>query len=95
FINVSGIKQKDGPIQLGFRAEDASIVENGGEIHAAVYAMELLGDATMITVRVNNELVSVKAAKDYRVEIGDMVHISVPKGICHLFDDQTGERIGD
>ena len=30
-----GIKQKDGPIQLGFRAEDASIVENGGEIHAA------------------------------------------------------------
>ena len=49
----------------------------------------------MITVRVNNELVSVKAAKDYRVEIGDMVHISVPKGICHLFDDQTGERIGD
>ena len=95
FISVSGIKQKDGPIQLGFRAEDASIVENGGEIHAAVYAMELLGDATMITVRVNNELVSVKAAKDYRVEIGDMVHISVPKGICHLFDDQTGERIGD
>jgi multiple sugar transport system ATP-binding protein len=95
FIKVSGIEQKDGPIQLGFRAEDASIVNTGGEIHAAVYAMELLGDATMITVRVNNELVSVKAAKDYRAQIGDMVRISVPKGICHLFDDQTGGRIGD
>ena len=95
FIKVSGIEQKDGHIQLGFRAEDASIVNTGGEIHAAVYAMELLGDATMITVRVNNELVSVKAAKDYRAQIGDMVRISVPKGICHLFDDQTGGRIGD
>ena len=84
----------DGFIQVGFRAEDASIVEVGGEIHAAVYTMELLGDATMITVRVNGELVSVKAAKDYRVEIGDMVRISVPKEICHLFDSQTGARIG-
>ena len=57
--------------------------------------MELLGDATMITVRVNGELVSVKAHKDYRAEIGDMVRISVPKEICHLFDVQTGARIGD
>ena len=56
--------------------------------------MELLGDATMITVRVNGELVSVKANKDYRAEIGDMVRISVPKEICHLFDVQTGARIG-
>ena len=45
-------------------------------------------------VRVNVELVSVKAAKDYRVKIGDMVRISVPNEICHLFDSQTGARIG-
>ena len=95
FIKISGFTKMDGPIQLGFRAEDASIVKDGGEIHAAVFAMELLGDATMITVRVNKELVSVKAAKDYRAQIGDMVRISVPKRICHLFDDQTGGRIGD
>jgi multiple sugar transport system ATP-binding protein len=56
--------------------------------------MELLGDATMITVRVNRELVSVKAAKDYRARIGEMVRISVPKEICHLFDPKTGARIG-
>ena len=96
FIKLAGLEgANDGPIQLGFRAEDASIVEDGGEIHAAVYTMELLGDATMITVLVNGELVSVKAAKDYRAEIGDMVRISVPKEICHLFDVETGARIGD
>ena len=94
-ITVSGFTADDQPAQLGFRAEDASIVEKGGELHAAVYTMELLGDATMITVRVNGGLVSVKAHKDYRVEIGDMIRISVPIEICHLFDIQTGARIGD
>ena len=93
-ILVSQVETFDGPLQLGFRAEDAAIVEKGGEIHAAVYTMELLGDATMITVRVNGELVSVKAAKDYRAKIGEMVQISVPKQICHLFDPETGMRIG-
>ena len=93
-ILVPEIETLDGPLQLGFRAEDAAIVEKGGEIHAAVYTMELLGDATMITVRVNGELVSVKAAKDYRAKIGELVHISVPKQICHLFDPETGMRIG-
>jgi|TARA_B100000768_G_scaffold137307_1_gene128343 multiple sugar transport system ATP-binding protein len=94
-LKVEGLNAQNQPAQLGFRAEDASTVTEGGDIHAAVYSMELLGDATMITVRVNDGLVSIKAHKDYRVKIGDMVHISVPKEICHLFDTKTGARIGD
>mgnify|MGYP006081501615 FL=1 len=94
-LKIEGLNAQNQPAQLGFRAEDASTVTEGGDIHAAVYTMELLGDATMITVRVNDELVSIKAHKDYRVKIGDMVHISVPKEICHLFDTKTGARIGD
>ncbi|MEP5154119.1 sn-glycerol-3-phosphate ABC transporter ATP-binding protein UgpC [Planktotalea sp.] len=94
-MRLGDLGAPEGTIQLGFRAEDALIVDTGGEIHAPVYTMELLGDATMITVKVNGELVSVKAAKDYRAQIGDMVRISVPKEICHLFDAKTGARIGD
>ena len=94
-IKLDGFKNLDGPITLGFRAEDAEIVSAGGQISAPVYTMELLGDATMITVLINNELVSVKVAKDYRAAIGDIVNISVPIEICHLFDSQTGARIGD
>ena len=94
-IKLDGFKDLDGPITLGFRAEDAEIVSAGGQISAPVYTMELLGDATMITVLINNELVSVKVAKDYRAAIGDIVNISVPIEICHLFDSQTGARIGD
>ena len=92
-IKVDGVNVNDGSVTLGFRAEDAAIVSSGGQVIAPVYTMELLGDATMITVLVNGELVSVKAAKDYRAAIGDTVHISVPKEICHLFDAQTGARI--
>ncbi|MEM6307732.1 MAG: sn-glycerol-3-phosphate ABC transporter ATP-binding protein UgpC [Pseudomonadota bacterium] len=78
---------------LGFRAEDAKIVPEGGDINSTVYAMELLGDATMVSIRINGGLVSVKAPKDYRTQIGAPVSISVPRDICHLFDTQTGERI--
>ena len=52
-----------------------------------------LGDATMITVKVGTALVSVKADKNFRASIGEKINISVPAGICHLFDTQTGARI--
>lgn len=81
-----------GPVTLGFRAEDAQVVEAGGQINAPVYSMELLGDATMVTIRMGGALVSVKAHKDFRAEIDDPVSISVPAAICHLFDADTGAR---
>ncbi|MDE0303895.1 MAG: sn-glycerol-3-phosphate ABC transporter ATP-binding protein UgpC [Albidovulum sp.] len=94
FIRVEGLKAKDGPITLGFRAEDASIrKDGGGEITAPVFTMELLGDATMLTVRVAGSLVAVKAAKDYRAEIGENVSVNVPAAICHVFDQSTGNAI--
>jgi multiple sugar transport system ATP-binding protein len=82
-------------LTLGFRAEDAEVTSGGqGQINAPIYTLELLGDATMISVRVGGALVSVKADKNFRAEIDDMVSISVPTSICHLFDGQTGARLG-
>ena len=93
-ITVNGLSCADGAVTLGYRAEDAEIVAADGQIAAPVYTMELLGDATMVTCRAGGELVSVKAHKDYRAEIGDMVNINLPASICHLFDAQSGERLG-
>ncbi len=93
-VEIPGLDAKDGPLTLGFRAEDASLAPEGqGQITAPIYTLELLGDATMISVRVGGALVSVKADKTFRAEIGDPVHLSVPPAICHLFDAETGERI--
>ena len=91
-ITVKGLAAADGPVTLGFRAEDASIAAKG-EISAPVYAMELLGDATMVTARAGTGMVAVKAAKDYRAKIGEQVSISIPKAACHLFDSASGARI--
>ena len=93
-VTVTGLTTThEGPATLGFRAEDAGIVETGGQIVAPVYSMELLGEATMVTIRTGGNLQSVKAGKDYRAKIGDTVHIAVPPSICHLFDTATGRKI--
>lgn len=94
-VEVTGFSAADGDITLGFRAEDANVCDLEGQIKAPVYTLELLGDATNVAVRVGGALVSVKAHKDYRIEIGAPVAISVPANICHLFDTQTGGRIGN
>jgi multiple sugar transport system ATP-binding protein len=94
-VRIDEFKAPDGPVTLGFRAEDAAVSKSGDTgISAPIYALELLGDATMVTVRIGGELVAVRAPKDYRAAIGDPVTLSVPLEICHLFDSGTGARIG-
>ncbi|MDE2790724.1 MAG: ABC transporter ATP-binding protein [Paracoccaceae bacterium] len=94
-VDISGMDAPDGDVVLGFRAEDASVsgADADGQIRAPVFTLELLGDATMITLRAGGTLISVKAAKDFRIEIGQTVSISVPVRICHLFDRQSGNRL--
>jgi len=92
-VHISGLTEARGPVTLGFRAEDATITDGEGQIQAPVYTVELLGDATMVTVRAGSGFASVKAPKDYRVEIGEPVSIAVPMGVCHLFDASTGARL--
>jgi len=92
-VEIAGLNGPDGNVTLGFRAEDASVEAEAGEIAAPVFSMELLGDATMVTVKAGGALVAVKAAKDFRAEIGEPIRVRIPAGICHLFDADTGERL--
>lgn len=96
-VKVSGLKGADGPVTLGFRAEDSQVQSaaagNSVQIEAPVYSIELLGDASMVTVRIDNSLVSVRAEKTFRTEIGSSVAISLPAANCHLFDGDSGLRI--
>lgn len=90
---IDGLSAPDGPITLGFRAEDARVTAHSGAITAPVYSMELLGDSTMVTVRAGGALVAVKAPKDYRIDIGQSVSIAIPTTACHLFNVKTGARL--
>jgi multiple sugar transport system ATP-binding protein len=92
-VRVEGLPGPDGPVTLGYRAEDARINQDQSQISAPIYSLELLGDATMVTVRAGGSLASVKAHKEFRAAIGDAVSISIPSEFCHVFDTGTGERI--
>lgn len=94
-VKISGISAADGEVTLGFRAEDAEVTPAGqtGQINAPVYTIELLGDAVMLAVRAGGQLVSVKAGKEFRADIGSEISFSVPADICHIFDRETGERV--
>lgn len=93
-IRIEGLSSAArGPVTLGFRAEDATLAESNGQIEAPIYTVELLGEATMLSMRVAGELVSIKVAKDYRAEIGDVARVAIPAAACHLFDHSTGARI--
>jgi multiple sugar transport system ATP-binding protein len=91
-VVIDGLNGPDGPATLGFRAEDAEAAE-AGQVSAPIYSLELLGDATMITVKSGSALVSVKAHKDFRAEIGAAFAATVSPDMCHLFHSETGERL--
>jgi multiple sugar transport system ATP-binding protein len=93
-IRVSGLTTAtQGEVTLGFRAEDVTLASTESQIEAPIYTVELLGEATMISIRVGGDLVSIKTSKDYRAEIGDVVRVSIPPSACHLFDKVSGARI--
>ncbi len=92
-ISISGLRaDREGPVTLGFRAEDASVAQGASQANSSVYSLELLGEATMVTMRAGGTILSVKSGKDYRTEIGDPVSAHIPADICHLFDAASGER---
>lgn len=85
----------DGPLTLGYRAEDVQISESPekAQITAPIYSVELLGDATMITVKCGGDLVSAKADKDFRQAIGSSISLGIAPGTVHLFNSSNGQRI--
>ncbi len=95
-IRVGGLDRSvAGPITLGFRAEDVTMAApESAEIAAPIYSVELLGDATLVTIRSGAALVAAKAGKTFRAEIGDPVGFRLDAQHCHLFDRGTGLRLG-
>jgi multiple sugar transport system ATP-binding protein len=92
-VHVAGFGARpDGPATLGFRAEDAAVAESG-EIVAPIYSVEMLGDATLVSLRSGGTLVSAKAPRTFSARIGDPIAFRVRPETCHLFDALSGRRV--
>jgi multiple sugar transport system ATP-binding protein len=94
-IRVRGlVGAADGATTLGFRAEDVTIAAPAdAAIAAPIYSVELLGDATLVTLRAGGALLAAKAGKDFRGRIGEPAGFRLAPEHCHLFDPASGRAL--
>jgi multiple sugar transport system ATP-binding protein len=79
---------------LGVRPEDCSVVAPAkGSIKAEIYAVELIGDHTLVTVKTGDDMLTVKAAKDFTGATGSNIGVSFAKERLFVFDATNGARV--
>ena len=92
----AGARVRDGAAAvLGFRPEDAQVSDPGtGLFDATVYAAELTGDVTLVTVALGDDAsVAIKMPKEYDVDFDRKVAVGFPLEQGFLFDAESGDRL--
>ncbi len=83
-----------GPAVMGFRPEDATVVDPGmGQFDAKVFTAELTGDVTLVTIIIGDKSLAVKMPKEYEVDFDSAVAVNLPLQKAFLFDANTGNRL--
>jgi multiple sugar transport system ATP-binding protein len=87
--------QGDRRALLGIRSEDLSLEvrDEATALDGTVYAVEPLGDRTLVDIEVGSQRVIVKAAPTTSYQIGEKVQASVDLDRVHLFDADTQSAI--
>jgi multiple sugar transport system ATP-binding protein len=82
-------------VVLGVRAEDIHLVPQTepGVLPATVYAVEPLGDRTLVDVEIGDQRIVIKAPPTASFMIGEQVRASVDMDRVHLFDADTESAI--
>ncbi len=92
-LPISGTA-KNAHATLGFRPEDAEIVASGlGLFVAKVYAVEMTGDQTLVTVESGKTHIVIKMPKDFEIGIGRDVGVRFAAGHGFMFDTISGDRL--
>ena len=79
---------------LGVRPEDCAVVApEDGALKGAIYATELIGDHTLVTVETGGGKLTVKASKDFNGNQGDAIGVALRREHLYVFDAATGQRI--
>ena len=79
---------------IGLRAEDCQVVApEDGAIRAQLFANELIGDHTLVTAKIGDDMVSIKAPKEFEAGFDEAIGIAFETNKLYLFDKDTGARI--
>jgi len=91
---ATGVAQSRPRVTAGLRPEDCRVTApDAGRIKARVYALELIGDHTLISCQVGERTVTVKADKAAQYRMDEPIGIDFASSAIFLFDSDTGARI--
>ncbi len=85
----------DRPALLGVRSEDLSLEvrEDSAALVGTVYAVEPLGDRTLVDIEVGSHRVVIKAPPTASFKVGEQVRAAVDLQRVHLFDADTESAV--
>ena len=94
-VRVEGLGGLTQPgVVLGVRAEDIAVVPPvSAQVVGHVFSFELLGDATTVTLRLEDQFMTAKAGKTFRTAMDAQVGFAFQTERCYLFDGQTQNRM--
>ena len=78
---------------MGIRPEHIQLVSNGGGVAAVVQSAEYHGADTIVTARVGEAALLVRAPGEVTLAQGSQVRLGWEPGAVHLFDAEKGLRI--
>ena len=90
--NIEKDTMKD--VILCIRPEDMEIVNNEpSHIQAMIYSIELTGEQTIVTSKLDSNFITIREDKDYESDLDIPVKIKVDITKSFLFDSLSGKRI--
>ncbi|WP_414439767.1 ABC transporter ATP-binding protein [Burkholderia sp. 22PA0106] len=94
-LTLPVVPPRDGALTLGVRPEDIAIGSDGaqGVFAADIFAFELLGDTTLITLKLDSQRLVVKGDKSIRYRDGERIGLRPDPEKLFWFDGASGERI--
>jgi multiple sugar transport system ATP-binding protein len=79
---------------LGVRPEDCTIVApDKGALKGSIYAVELIGDHTLVTLETGTGMLTVKAPKDFTAKLNETAGVALTRESLFVFDKVTGARL--
>ncbi len=93
-FKLPGVQARPGPAVLGIRPEDVTVCSTEeGLLAAPVYALELTGEATLVTVDSAGTRITARGDRRLRCADGDRIGLRFGPEACRLFDPQSEQAL--
>ncbi len=81
---------------IGVRPEDVQVAgakDQGVNLAAPIYSVELTGESTLVSVHAGDQLLTMRADKNFAGDFDQMIGVKAAADRVFLFDQQTSNRV--